>query len=79
MAGKGTNQSEIEIHSGFHNAVNILLPDIKGEISKVLASAPVQHVICTGHSAGGAIASLVFMHLLNLTEDTCTIPVAPMI
>ena len=52
-------------HSGFVNGVNALLPEINPRISQYVQSNEHRHIIFTGHSAGGAVASLAYMHMLS--------------
>jgi hypothetical protein len=60
------------VHSGFLNGAKALLPEIKSQISSSLAdNAGIQHVIFTGHSAGGAVITLIFMHMLGILKAEC--------
>lgn len=47
-------------HSGFLYVARNMAGDIRSAI--LACSEPVDHVLFTGHSAGGAIASLIFAH-----------------
>lgn len=40
-------------------------------IDKVAKTTTVNHVLFTGHSAGGAVASLMFAKLLSCAEKDC--------
>lgn len=34
-----------------------------------------RHVVFTGHSAGGAVAAIVFLHFICRDDDECKLPV----
>jgi len=56
---------EIAAHRGFLKSARSLLPLIDEQIQNGVSQHGVQHVLFTGHSAGGAIASLLFAHYLS--------------
>ena len=72
VTGLGFESSEVEAHSGFLNSAEILKPMISKRI-KDLASADVNHVLFTGHSAGGAVASLLYLSYLSRRNTECTL------
>lgn len=51
----------MEAHSGFLNSAKALLPLLIEKL-KVSAEQGASHVMFTGHSAGGAVASLLYAH-----------------
>ncbi|KAJ3542503.1 hypothetical protein NM208_g4056 [Fusarium decemcellulare] len=56
---------DIFAHSGFLACANTLLPWLRQEIVRQVALDPtVDHVVFTGHSAGGAVAAIVFLHFV---------------
>ena len=61
----------MEAHSGFLNSAEILEATISKRI-KELAPADVKHVLFTGHSAGGAVASLLYLSYLSRRNAECT-------
>ena len=62
----------MEAHSGFLNSAEILEATISKRI-KELAPADVKHVLFTGHSAGGAVASLLYLSYLSRRNAECTL------
>ncbi|KAI9771960.1 MAG: hypothetical protein M1839_002593 [Geoglossum umbratile] len=60
----------IEAHGGFLDSAKALIPDVVEQIQEATARASIGHVLFTGHSAGGAVASLVFAHLLSTAAQT---------
>ncbi|KAF8243668.1 alpha/beta-hydrolase [Wilcoxina mikolae CBS 423.85] len=53
-------------HSGLLNAAKILVSKLVGDISSLLAMLPKNvRVIFTGHSAGGAVAQILYAHFLT--------------
>ncbi|KAH7128564.1 Alpha/Beta hydrolase protein [Dendryphion nanum] len=58
----------LSAHSGFLGGAKALIPRVIDVISQA-QSTNVKHIILTGHSAGGAVASLVFMKLLLTFAD----------
>ncbi len=52
------------------NGVKALESEIKAQVA-LCRQKNIKHVLFTGHSAGGAVASLAFMHLLgNAKKDS---------
>ena len=72
VTGLGFENSEVEAHSGFLNSAEILEPLISERI-KELAPPGVNHVLFTGHSAGGAVASLLYLSRLSRRNAECTL------
>ncbi|KND89963.1 hypothetical protein TOPH_05342 [Tolypocladium ophioglossoides CBS 100239] len=53
----------VDAHRGFLSCAKALLPSLPQEIARQLAADQrLSHVVFTGHSAGGAVASLLFLH-----------------
>ena len=66
---KGT-RSGISAHSGFVNGAKALLSLVSRHISKLSKSGQPKHIVFTGHSAGGAVASLLYLKfVLNATNN----------
>ncbi|KAL6400978.1 hypothetical protein AUP68_16698 [Ilyonectria robusta] len=56
----------VRVHSGYLTCATALIPDLEKEISRLReADDSIQNVVFTGHSAGGAVASLLFVHFAN--------------
>lgn len=56
----------MRVHSGYLACATALIPDLGKDISRLReADDSIQHVVFTGHSAGGAVASLLFVHFAN--------------
>lgn len=50
---------------------------MRADIAEQLSLDPdISHIVFTGHSAGGAVASLVFLHFVSTTADTSLSPPA---
>lgn len=62
---------QLEAHAGFLNGAEALLPRINAELDQICLASPNAHVILTGHSAGGAIASLLYVKLLSEAKQPC--------
>ncbi|KAL2197038.1 Alpha/Beta hydrolase protein [Corynascus similis CBS 632.67] len=60
------------VHSGFLNGARALLPVVKEQLASTVGpgSDRASHVIFTGHSAGGAVASLLYLHFLGIASQT---------
>ncbi|KXN64659.1 alpha/beta-hydrolase, partial [Conidiobolus coronatus NRRL 28638] len=52
-----------DIHSGFNKMTNVLLPSVEAALSSAKAKYPNYKIIFTGHSLGGAIATLTAYRL----------------
>ncbi|QGI59856.1 hypothetical protein CEK27_003827 [Fusarium fujikuroi] len=64
FAFPGTNE-QIHAHSGFLACAATLLPWLTEEITRqVTADKSLKDVVFTGHSAGGAVAAMVFLHFV---------------
>ena len=68
----------VEAHAGFLSAAKALEPFVRQNLERLVASRhsesfpyrDVKHVLFTGHSAGGAVASLLFLrHVLRAPMD----------
>ncbi|KAK4171643.1 Alpha/Beta hydrolase protein [Triangularia setosa] len=54
-----------QAHAGFLGCAEDLIPTVTADIKQqLLADEKICNIIFTGHSAGGAVASLVFLHFL---------------
>lgn len=54
----GVNEKEASVHSGIQSAYDHVESNVLNAIKSQLASAPNYRVVMTGHSLGGALASL---------------------
>jgi hypothetical protein len=63
-----------KVHQGFWNALNALWPTLLAETQKQLAAAPGSTLYITGHSKGGAMASLAAARfaLAGISSTVCT-------
>jgi hypothetical protein len=61
----------IEAHAGFLNGAESLMPHISKILQKVVRVGRVKHVLFTGHSAGGSVASLLWLKFLCFGAKTC--------
>ncbi|KXN65442.1 alpha/beta-hydrolase, partial [Conidiobolus coronatus NRRL 28638] len=52
-----------DIHSGFNKMTNVLLPSVESALKSAISKYPSYKVIFTGHSLGGAIATLTAYRL----------------
>ncbi|KAI5803697.1 Alpha/Beta hydrolase protein [Geopyxis carbonaria] len=58
----------VSVHSGFLHGARAL----EGPVRTALAAAGAKHVVFAGHSAGGAVAALLFSHFLASSLDDST-------
>jgi len=65
---QGRAHETFKVHSGFRNGAKALLPSIKQQLQA--DSGRTKHVIFTGHSAGGAVASLLYLHFLGIANQS---------
>ncbi|KAI9866048.1 MAG: hypothetical protein M1813_002015 [Trichoglossum hirsutum] len=63
---KLTSVDEVEAHAGFLMGAESLMPQINKVLEKLVRDRNVKHVLFTGHSAGGSVASLLWLKLLCL-------------
>jgi putative lipase involved disintegration of autophagic bodies len=63
--------AETNAHSGFLNSALSLKRAIFESISDLVRENCIKHVLFTGHSAGGATASLLSLTYLLTGEETC--------
>ncbi|KAK0640825.1 Alpha/Beta hydrolase protein [Cercophora newfieldiana] len=57
------HDTPIKAHAGFLGCAEALIPAITAGISQILSlDTKISNIVFTGHSAGGAVASLVFLH-----------------
>ena len=54
------------VHKGFHNALHALWPQISPIIRKFSAQSPIGRIYVTGHSQGGAIATIATYNIMLL-------------
>ncbi|KAK7510156.1 Alpha/Beta hydrolase protein [Phyllosticta citriasiana] len=52
----------LEVHAGFLGAAQALDPPVSKCISEVCRASGARHVLFTGHSAGAAVSSFLFLH-----------------
>lgn len=63
--GPGVGRS-ITAHKGFLSCANSLLPIVLKDLIRLVQTDPsIQRITFTGHSAGGAVSSLLFLHVLH--------------
>ena len=65
------NLAPIQAHGGFLNGAEALLPAVVAELDRMQPSTPSLHAVFTGHSAGGAIASLLFLKIFSDAHIAC--------
>jgi len=54
---------DVRAHAGFLGCAKASVPAVTQDITQQLnADSNISNIIFTGHSAGGAVASLVFLH-----------------
>ena len=59
-------------HRGFLLNAEALAPEITRQLDEILRDHPsLRKVIFTGHSAGGAVAGLLYTHFLHRAADRC--------
>jgi Lipase (class 3) len=58
-------------HAGFLNSAMALHSSVHHHLSKMQQATPGLHVVFTGHSAGGAVASLLFVKCLLEASKSC--------
>ena len=58
-------------HAGFANGAAALESTVTAQIRSSFKHNKVKHVIFTGHSAGGAVASLLFLRSLSIATRDC--------
>lgn len=63
--------NSLKVHSGFLNCASRLLKDVSTCIEDVTKSMAPKRVLFTGHSAGGAVASLIFLALRTHSAEKC--------
>ncbi|KAF4982820.1 hypothetical protein FZEAL_1612 [Fusarium zealandicum] len=64
------SSTDIAVHGGFLACANALLPWLTQEIIRqVELDDSLRHVVFTGHSAGGAVAAIVFLHFVCHCPD----------
>lgn len=56
----------IRAHGGYLSGAKALIPKIEEEIGRQIDLDPgIEHVVFTGHSAGGAVSGLLFLYFAN--------------
>lgn len=55
----------LRVHAGFLNSAKELLPQVLNQVAKQLEIFPTTKVLFTGHSAGGAVATLLNLAALK--------------
>jgi hypothetical protein len=62
----GNTPRSLEVHRGFLNAARQLAPRIEAQLKVILDSNQgMVEIIFAGHSAGGAVSSLLFAHFMS--------------
>jgi len=56
------------VHRGFHLAAEALWRKMLGPLAFALSVQPDSVVVLTGHSMGGALAELLFLHVVHMTD-----------
>jgi predicted lipase len=56
---------KVEVHAGFLNGAEALVSAVEKHIN---SQPKCRHVLFTGHSAGGAVASLLFTRFLSVAK-----------
>ncbi|KAH8587284.1 hypothetical protein B0O99DRAFT_747707 [Bisporella sp. PMI_857] len=69
---KLTSVDGVEAHAGFLMGAESLMPQINKILEKLVRDGNVKHVLFTGHSAGGSVASLLWLKLLCLGAKNST-------
>ncbi|KAJ3173815.1 hypothetical protein HK101_011026 [Irineochytrium annulatum] len=62
--------SDVKVHSGFLNIYNALRSRVRSTLTNLKAANPSYSLTITGHSLGGAVASLYAADLVNLFPST---------
>lgn len=65
-----STESPLGVHAGFLNAAKALMPLIEEHINRI-RSTSIRHVLFTGHSAGGAVASMTYLRALSHAKERC--------
>ena len=68
----GVPYFDLKVHSGYLHGARALQVDIEKEVLACMEFTSIRHVIFTGHSAGGAVASLAFLQTLAVASARCT-------
>jgi len=69
MKQKLDEAAGIQAHAGFLACAKALLLTLKRDIADQLAvDDTISNIILTGHSAGGAVASLIFLHFVSAAQ-----------
>ena len=55
--------SGARVHSGFHKAYTSIQDEVKAAVNHLLISHPKAHLLVTGHSLGGALATLAALDM----------------
>jgi hypothetical protein len=59
-------------HAGFISSAKAILPVLSKSLGDLIRGpSRIKHVLYTGHSAGGAVASLLFAHILPQSAPEC--------
>jgi hypothetical protein len=70
-----TTTGSLLAHSGLLNAARVQVSKLIGEISSLLAMLPKNvRIIFTGHSAGAAVAQILYADFLTYSFTKCNSP-----
>jgi pimeloyl-ACP methyl ester carboxylesterase len=66
-----TYYQPVHAHAGFLNSAEALTPTLSKHIEDAIRKRSIKHVLFTGHSAGGAVASLLLAKYLTRAAEDC--------
>lgn len=66
-----THSPPVYAHAGFLNSAEALMPTLSKHVKAAITNSLIKHVLFTGHSAGGAVASLLLAKYLSLAAEEC--------
>ena len=66
-ASSNDANTPLSAHAGFLHGTKALVPKLQQQLTQYIsdASRSIDNVIFTGHSAGAAVSSLLFLHFLT--------------
>lgn len=75
--GSDAEKGEALVHAGFREALNSVAQRLKGLISAACGDPSDWEVLLTGHSLGGALATLMAADLADGLDTSRALPIAP--